>query len=152
MNLEWYLFEHSYLIGIEYNPIGCSLTLKIDAKMTFDHPKSNANSNLKESFLEIEVFFEGVQYLRMLNSKNLLNNPNDDIGSIEQFNLKNSDSVSKGLLIKEKSDKQELTLSLLEGNEVTVFSKSKEVKFLNFISEMISFEIGFERFVIKELN
>jgi hypothetical protein len=150
MTLGWYLFEQSYLTGIQINPINCTLNLSIDAKMTYDHPKTDGNINLEESFVEIKVFFEGVQYLRMVNSTQLLMNPNEDIGSIEQFCLKDSDSVSQGLTIKEINDKHELLLDLSDGNLVQVLSKSKEVKFLNFVSEMISFELGFEKFSIKE--
>lgn len=93
MNLEWYLFEHSYLTGIEYNPRSCSLILKIDAKITFEHPESTGINNLEDSFVEVTVLFEGVQYLRLISSLNLLTNPNDDIGSIEQFHLKDSKSI-----------------------------------------------------------
>lgn len=152
MNLKRYLFEHSYLTGIEYNPIDCSLKLNIDAKITFDHPKAYGNSNLQESFVMIEVLFEGVQYLRLINSPHLLTNPNDDLGSIEQFHLKDFDSVSKGLTMSKENEKQELSLDLSGGNVVKVFSKSKNIKFLNFVSEMITFEIGFEMFSIKEID
>jgi hypothetical protein len=150
MKLGWYLFEHSYLTDIQINPINCTLNLRIDAKMTYDHPKTVDNMNLEESYVEIEVLFEGVQYLRMVNSAQLLMNPNDDLGSIEQFDTKGLNSISPGLTIKKNNDKNELLLDLSDGNKVQVLSKSKEVTFLNFISEMISFEIGFEKLSIKE--
>jgi hypothetical protein len=151
MYLERYLFEHSYLTGLEYNPVSCSLKLLIDAKITYEHPKAD-KINDKATFIEIEVLFEGVQYSRLLSSPLLNDNPNDDLGSIEQFYLKNSLSVSQGLTVEEKDNKQNLSLDLTDGNIYSVLSKSREIKFLNFISEMVSFELGFGEVIIKEIE
>lgn len=149
MKLDQYLFEHSYLTGFEYNPITCSLKLQIDAKITFKHPKADKVNN-RATFVEIEVIFEGVQYIRLLCSPLLKDNPNDDLGSIEQFYLKNSKAVSQGFNLEDVDDKQKLSLDLCEGNIYSVYSKSKEIMFLNFISEMVSFELGFEEIIINE--
>jgi hypothetical protein len=151
MNLDWYLFEQSYLTGFDYNPISCSLKLLIDAKLTFEHPKVD-KINVKATFKEIEVMFDGVQYIRLLSSPLLKDNPNDDLGSIEQFYLKNSYSVSQGLTIENKDNKQKLSLDLSDGNTLSVFSKSSELKFLNLISELISFELGFSEMYINEVD
>jgi hypothetical protein len=144
VKLEWYLFEHSYLLGIEYNPIGCSMVLIIDAKVTFEHPKSRENSNVEETYEKIAIHFEGVQYLRMINSLQLLTNPNEDLGSIEQLQLKSPNSISQGLSISEHENRRTLSLELSETNVASVLSVSKNLFCLNFVSEMISFELGFE--------
>ncbi|TDF94142.1 hypothetical protein [Paenibacillus piri] len=148
MKIEWFLFEHSYLLGIEFNPIGCSLTLIIDAKITFEHPQSTEMSNTEENYEKIAILFEGVQYLRMINSLQLLSNPNEDFGSIEQLKLKSPDSISQGLSISENENRRVLSLELSKANVATVFSISKNLSFINFVSEMISFELGFERYSI----
>jgi hypothetical protein len=148
MSFERYLFEHSYLTNIVYNPIGCSLRLNLDAKITFEHPNAQGVSNLEDSFEEISILFEGVQYLRMINSLHLLSNPNEDYGSIEQLQLKSSNSLSQGLSIDQNEDNRVMVLDLSDGNLVTVSSASKSLLFLNFVSEMISFEIGFENYSI----
>lgn len=49
-------------------------------------------------------------------------------------------------------NKQKLSLNLCEGNIYSVHSKSREIKFLNFISEMVSFELGFEEINIIEIE
>ncbi|GGL43210.1 hypothetical protein [Sporolactobacillus putidus] len=150
MNLEWYLFEQSYLMDIKYDPLGCTLKLEIDAKITFEHPDSANVSNMEDSFKEIIVQFEGVQYLRLISSLNLLTNPNDDFGSIEQFHLKNSDSIIQEFVTTGTDGTKILSLGLSGDNVATVNTKSKEIKFVDFISEMISFELGFEGYTIKE--
>lgn len=153
MSLEWYLFEHSYLTGIDYKPTDCSLNLMIDAKMTFDHPKLVENQpKLEETYVQIEVNLKGVQYLRMVSSSHLLTNPNDDMGSIERFSLKEFDSVSSGFAIKSDKNKHELLLDLSDGNVASVFSSSNKLTFLDFVSENIAFEIGFEGFTIREID
>ena len=145
MDLEWYLFEQSYLTGINFDPIGCLLTLNIDAKITYEHPKTNSESS-EESFENITIRFEGVQYIRMINSLNLLTNPNDDLGSIEQLQLKSTNSISQGLTIIENENRRIMSLDLSEGNIIPMMSISKKLSFLNFVSEMITFEIGFENY------
>lgn len=151
MSLDQYLFEHSYLTGFEYNPLSCSLKLQIDAKITFAHPKAD-KVNDQAIFIEIEVMLDGVQYIRLLSSPLLKDNPNDDLGSIEQFHIKNSKSVSQGFTVEEMGNKQKLTLDLCDGNIYSVHSKLREVKFLNFVSEMVSFETGFNEINIKEIE
>ncbi|GGI11592.1 hypothetical protein [Gottfriedia solisilvae] len=131
MDLKWYLFEHSYLTGINIDPVGCSLTLHIDAKITYDHP--NGRESNEANFEEITIRFVGVQYLRMVNSLNLLTNPNDDLGSIEEFELKRTNSQSSSLDVVEKK---------------IMISNSKKLSFLNFVSELITFEIGFEKYIV----
>ncbi|MRX73036.1 hypothetical protein GJU40_12885 [Bacillus lacus] len=147
MDLKWYLFEHSYLTGIIIDPISCSLTLHIDAKITYEHPKANRDSG-EESFENITIFFEGVQYIRMINSLNLLTNPNEDLGSIEQLQLKSTNSISHGLSIIESKNRRIMSLDLSEGNIITMISTSKKLSFLNFVSELITFEIGYEKYAI----
>jgi hypothetical protein len=149
MNLNHYLFEHSYLIGLDYDPISCSLKLFIDAKITFEHPKAN-KINENATFVDIEVLFEGVTYFRILTNPLLQNNPNDDYGSIEHFYLKNSNEVSQGFAVKKIGNTQKLSLELSDGLVYSVLSNSNEIKFLNLISEMLSFEIGFEKMIIRE--
>ncbi|WP_066063440.1 hypothetical protein [Neobacillus soli] len=136
------------MTGINYNPIGCLLTLNIDAKITYEHPKAKRKSSLEESFENITILFEGVQYLRMINSLHLLENPNDDLGSIEHLQLKSSDSISQGFSIIENENRKILSLDLSEGNVINMLSTSKNLSFLNFVSEMITFEIGFENYSV----
>lgn len=145
MKLEWYLFEHSYLLDFDYNPIGCELTLIIDAKITFEHPKSNATDS---NFEKLAIRFDGVQYLRMVNSLHLLTNPNEDLGSIEQLRFKNPGSISRGSSIFKTENRIGLSLELSDANVATVYSSSPKVSFLDFVSEMISFELGFEKYSI----
>jgi hypothetical protein len=105
MDLEWYLFEHSYLLGLNVDPITCSLTIHIDAKITYEHPKAkkkNIEESIEESFENISIVFKGVQYLRMINSINLLTNPNDDLGSIEKLELISKELISSRLKSFEK--------------------------------------------------
>ncbi|HHY72331.1 MAG TPA: hypothetical protein GX497_03730 [Bacillus bacterium] len=148
MNLQWYLFDHSYLMGISYNPIDCLLTLDIDAKITYEHPKAKSINSSEDNFENISIRFEGVQYIRMINSLNLRTNPNDDFGSIEHLQLKSLNSVSEGFSIIDENDRKIMSLNLTEDNVVTIFTNSNSLSFLTFVSEMISFEIGFESYSI----
>ncbi|MEK4297400.1 hypothetical protein [Paenibacillus sp. FSL R5-0914] len=148
MKLEWYLFEQSYLLDLVNNPLGCSLTLTVDAKITFDHPKSNELSNAGSKFEKIIIEFKGVQYLRMINSLQLLTNPNEDFGSIEQLQLKNPNSIIRGLSISKNENRVGVSLELSEANIATVYSTSKDLSIIEFVSEMISFELGFEKYSI----
>ncbi len=84
----------------------------------------------------------------MINSLHLLENPNDDLGSIEHLQLKSSDSISQGFSIIENENRKILSLDLSEGNVINMLSTSKNLSFLNFVSEMITFEIGFENYSV----
>lgn len=148
MKIEWYLFEQSYLLDLNYNPLGCSLILTVDAKVTFEHPKSNEVSNVESSFEKIFIKFEGVQYLRMINSLQLRTNLNEDFGSIEQLKVRNSNSISQGLSISKNAKRIGISLELSETSIATVYSNSIDLSFLEFVSEMISFELGFEKYSI----
>jgi hypothetical protein len=131
MNLDWYLFEHSYLMDIKTTPLNGTLLLTIDAKMTYDHARINKHAMSKGGFIEIEIAFKGVRYLELLNSPNLLKNPNEDIGSIELFNIKDYDHN-------------------LSEIQVEISLRNKKLKCLTFVSEMISANLVFEEFSIKE--
>jgi hypothetical protein len=131
MDLEWYLFEHSYLLDIQIMPMNNRLILRLDAKMTYDHPRAGERNTSGKGFVEIEMAFEGAQYLKMLNSPNLINNPNEDIGSIESLCV----------------DDFHCHLSHVK---VGKSSTNTRLKWLTFVSEMISLELVFERFVIRE--
>lgn len=149
MNLDWYLFEHSYLTGINVDVIGCLLTLSIDAKKTYRHPNVEAESN-EHNYQNIEFIFEGVQYWRMINSLNLLTNPNEDIGSIEKLCLKDSNAVSSGISFNVRGNQKIISLDLSKNSKVDLITTSKSLYFLNFVSEMITFEIGCEKYSINE--
>ncbi|KQU58352.1 hypothetical protein R3398_18710 [Rossellomorea marisflavi] len=148
-NLDWYLLEHSYLMDIQVSPVSGILTLCIDAKMTYDHPNIHENTKTEEGFMEIEIIFKGVQYLRMLNSSLLFENPNDDIGSIELFSIKDIDTVRR-LSNLEINNNQESFFDLSDGNAARVLLKNERLKYLNFLSEFVSFELGFEELSIIE--
>lgn len=131
MDLEWYLFEHSYLLDIQIIPINNQLILRLDAKMTYDHPRTSQRTDSGKGFVEIEMAFEGVQYLKMFNSPNLIINPNEDIGSIESLCVEDFPCHLSHVKVEKPSTNTSL-------------------KCLTFVSEMISLELVFERVVIGE--
>lgn len=141
MKFEWYLFEQSYLLDLAYNLLGCTLTLTVDAKITFEHPKFDEISIMSNNFREITIKFEGVQYFRVINSLHLLTNPNEDLGSIEQLELKTVDLISGGLSISTANNRVGLSLDLSESKIVTVYTDFNNLTFLDFVSEMISLNL-----------
>ncbi|QKS71240.1 hypothetical protein FLK61_31510 [Paenalkalicoccus suaedae] len=148
MNLKWYLFEHSYLTGINVDPINCTLTLHIDAKITYEHPNANRIRD-EESFENITMVFKNMQYLRMINSLNLLTNPNEDLGNIEQLHLVKTDLTKNGLSVFESNNERILSFNLSESDPITMISTSSSLSFLNFVSELITFEIGYEEYYLS---
>ena len=83
---SWYLFEHSYLMSIAVDPAACTLQLDIDAKMTFEHPKAAFVQGIEDNFERMGIKLEEVTFLKMSsNPRQLLHNPNEDIGSIDQL-------------------------------------------------------------------
>lgn len=147
MNLEWYSFDYSYLLSIDYRPTDCSLEVGIEARMSVDHPKSKIATSFEDLFEEISVVFRGVQYVKLISSLNILNDPNDDHGNIEHFSITSGEN-NLGLVRKRQGDKITLSVDLLTNKSVEIFSKTKGLQFAEFISEMIAFEVGFEQYDI----
>lgn len=147
MNLDWYVFEESYLLKIEYNISKCSLSLLIDAKKSVSHPHVTEIKSYEDSFETIEVKFTDILYYKGISSLNILQEPNDDIGSIHELSIgvfESEDGVRIG-----NSDNFS-TISLENRNQIIaeVFTKSSAIQFVEFASEMISFRAGFGQFTL----
>ncbi len=128
MNLDWYVFEESYLLEIDYKIAKCSLRLTIDARKSISHPDATKMKSYEDWFEEIEVSFIGVQCYKGISSLNLLKNPNDDIGSIDSMSVRELDGE--------------------DGN----MSIGTYIKTLEFESDWISLQVGFNDFTINRAS
>ena len=152
MNLNWYSFKESYLQSIDYQITKCKLVICIDARMSIDHPKVN-QLNSEQNFVNLKMVFEGIQYFRSINSSNLETDPNDDYGSIYRIKVKELTTVEAklaGVMFDRKPAK--LILDYDNGTIAEVYSNVSEIKFLDFISEMLAFRIGFAGMQVIENN
>ncbi|HWR09901.1 hypothetical protein [Sporomusa sp.] len=151
MNLNWYSFEESYLLSIDYRITECKLTLYIDARMSIDHPRCHQVNLFEQKFVELEMIFDGVQYYRSVNSSNLKTDPNDDFGSIHSIAIKELGVAERKVLgVVSDSEPAKLVLDFQDGTTAEVYSKSTEMKFLDFVSEMLAFRVGFKSIQVCE--
>lgn len=150
MKLSYYLFEHSYLMGVEYNPLLGTLKLIVDAKLTFEHPSVNATDN-EAKFEDVELLFEGVQYLKVISDSLLVDNPNEDLGSIERLIVSKTFENCRDIDVQRANEKYMLSTELSDNETVSVTTKSYDFALITFISEMISFELGCEKVSINEI-
>lgn len=151
MNLDWYVFEESYLIDLNYKINKCLLNLSIDAKKSICHPEVDKIKVHEDSFELIDITFKDIQYYRGICSLNICNDPNDDIGSIHQLSIGSSTSED-GIRI--DNNDQLFRISMESNNQIIAeqFSQSSSIKFLEFVSEMTSFRAGFSEYVIIRKN
>lgn len=149
MSIDWYVFEESYLIGIDHKICDSTIIIKLDAKISNQHPKVSKTKSYEDTFEEVQILFNGVQYYRGINSANILNDPNDDIGSVYSLQIGNNNSVEDGIRVEYKDSLMKISMD--NNNEVIseIFSQSKNIKFVEFVSEMISFRAAFTDYEIK---
>ncbi|MCL4513997.1 MAG: hypothetical protein M1379_00115 [Firmicutes bacterium] len=153
MDIAWYSFEESYLLTIDYQISRCKLILEIDARMSVDHPKALKARSFEERFAKIKMVFDGVQYFESINSTNLLNNPNEDLGSIHSLSFKKLSDLDEGLIgVKQEANVLKLALYFQDGNTAEVYSKINGIQFSDFVSEMLAFRVGFEHIEICEIR
>lgn len=150
MKLEWYNFEESYLIGIDYKISQCIIELLIDARITIDNPKAVISNIYEDFFEEIKIVLKGVQHLNIINSLNLSDKNKEDLGNIDKVEIRNysklKDDVNIGI------NKNTLKLSIEESEEVfaEVFSQINKIYFIEFISDMVAFKAAINEIELIE--
>lgn len=150
MKLEWYNFEESYLIGIDYKISECIIELLIDARITIDNPKAVISNIYEDFFEEIKIVLKGVQHLNIINSLNLSDKNKEDLGNIDKVEIRNysklKDDVNIGI------NKNTLKLSIEESEEVfaEVFSQINKIYFIEFISDMVAFKAAINEIELIE--
>jgi len=149
MNIDWYVFEESYLVGIEFKICDSKIIINLDAKISNQHPKVSQIKLYEDTFEEVQMVFNGVQYYRGINSTTILNDPNDDIGSVYSLRIENTNSVEEGIVFEYKDSLMKISMN--NNNEVIseIFSQFKNIKFVQFVSEMITFRAAFTDYEIK---
>lgn len=150
MNFNWFSFDYSYLLLIDYKVALCQLTLVIDGRMSIDHPKAKEVKSFEEHFEEIEIRLKGVQYFQTIVSKHISDLlPPRDIGSIDYLNFDESDAATEGFITNPKCRNSSLFLKL--GNGIQEMSYPYlNIKVMNFASEMLIFKAGFEEVTIQK--
>lgn len=79
MNIDWYVFEESYLLDINYRICNSKIIISIDDKKSKQHPSASQIKSYEDTFEEIKLVLNGVQYYRGINSIKIKDYPNDDI-------------------------------------------------------------------------
>jgi hypothetical protein len=150
MKLEWYNFEESYLIGIDYKISECIIELLIDARITIDNPKAVISNIYEDFFEEIKIVLKGVQHLNIINSLNLSDKNKEDLGNIDKLELRNYSKLKDDVNI--DINKNTLKLSIEESEEVfaEVFSQINKIYFIEFISEMVAFKAAINEIELIE--
>lgn len=143
MNIDWYVFEESYLLDIDYKIVECTIEIKIDARISNNHPKVSNMVSCRNYFEEIKIVLKGIQYLNTISSLNLSSKENEDLGNIDMLLLRDYSKVSD--YVKIVIDKNTLKLSIEDSEQVfaEVYSKINKIKFIEFISDMIAFKAAF---------
>lgn len=149
MNLDWFSFEESYLLKVEYEISKCTLHLLIDAKKSISYPEVTKIKSYEDSFEAIEVCFKDILYYRGISSLNILNDPNEDIGSIDQL-LIGTFNVEDGIGISKSDNLYKISMEN-NGEIITeLLTHSSNLQFIEFISDMISFRAGFNACTITK--
>lgn len=150
MKLEWYNFEESYLIGIDYKISECIIELLIDARITIDNPKAVISNIYEDFFEEVKIVLKGVQHLNIINSLNLSDKNKEDLGNIYKLELRNYSKLKDDVNI--DINKNTLKLSIEESEEVfaEVFSQINKIYFIEFISEMVAFKAAINEIELIE--
>lgn len=150
MKLEWYNFEESYLIGIDYKISECIIELLIDARITIDNPKAVISNIYEDFFEEVKIVLKGVQHLNIINSLNLSDKNKEDLGNIDKLELRNYSKLKDDVNI--DINKNTLKLSIEESEEVfaEVFSQINKIYFIEFISEMVAFKAAINEIELIE--
>lgn len=150
MSLEWYSFEDSYLLAIDYRQMAAILIVDIDARMSIDHPRIQKQGGNEDFFSRIKLIFEGVQYYRAITSLHIKHDPNEDIGSIESVRIIDPYLASREFSVEQDGVRLKLSMGLTGNNKATIYSKSGGIKILEFVSEKIAFQVGYEGLKISE--
>ncbi len=146
--MEWYVFEESYLIYMDYNICDSKIIIDVDAKISNQHPKFSQIKSYEDTIEDKHLVFNGVKYYRGISSTNIQNDPNDDIGSVDSLRIKNGNLVEDGIRFEYKDSLMKISMD--NNNEVIseIFSQSKNIKFVEFVSEMIAFRAAFTDYEI----
>ncbi|MBL4932369.1 hypothetical protein [Clostridium paridis] len=152
MNIDWYVFEESYLTDIDYRICENILRLVIDGRFSIDHPRSEMVKEYEDYFEEIEIVFSGVQYYRGICSKRINKCPKDDRGNVEYFHIGGSNTIEDGIRL--EFETRGVNIFMDNDNKFIsrVFSESKDIKFVEFISEMVAFRAVFEDYKINVIE
>lgn len=151
MDFNWFCFDYSYLLLIDYKVALCQLTLVIDARMSIDHPKVKEVKSFEEHFEEIEICLTGVIYFKSIADKNILNHtPPHDIGSIYHLYFEESNAAKEEFITDPKISGSNLFIKLDDGTREMPALYSSSIRVMNFISEMLIFKAGFEDVTIQK--
>jgi hypothetical protein len=149
MNLEWFSFDESYLISIDYHQMECKLVVNIDARMSVNHPKVQEVKNFEDYFKKIQLIFNGVQYYKTITSSHVTTDPNEDIGNIEYIKMLSSETDNNNVNVTQNGERLNITLDLMNDEQASIFSRSNSITFCEFISEKVIFQVGFENLTVN---
>lgn len=149
MNIDWYVFEESYLLDLNYNICNSKIIISLDAKKSKQHPEANEAKLYEDTFEELQVVLNGVVYYRGVTNENLQTDPNDDMGSVYRMQIDDTELKDDGIRFSYQDSLMKITLD--NNNQVIsdMFSKPKNIKFIEFISEMIAFRAAYTDCMIK---
>ena len=144
--LNWYVFEESYLLGVDFNLCQGVLTIRMDARKSNTNPRVIAVKEFEDYFEEIILAFKGVCYYRGVMDDNILDDPNDDLGGVDCLKIGRDLTDEDGILI--EKNKNHLQLVLLEDKKriANNYVGLKDLYTLEFVSEKISFILAFSNF------
>lgn len=154
MNIDCYVFEESYLLNIDYKICNAQIILNIDAKISVNHSRASQIKKYEDSFEELQIILNNVQYFRGINSISLKDDPNDDIGDIYNLYIDNSELELEDNIRFEDNGK--FTKMLISKNGDNIFAKintkSKSFMFIEFSSDYIAFRAAFTDYKIEVIN
>jgi hypothetical protein len=161
MDINWFVFEESYLLAIDYRIAECTLLLRIHARISIDHPKAKQAKMeghrlpLEKQFVILEMYLNGIQYFRSINSSHLkrgVGNADGEVDLGDIHNLHFSDPAKLGNELEWKKGSRLLTLRLFFNGEVDeVHSPSRDFHLLDFTSGYLVFRAGFETMSMREI-
>jgi hypothetical protein len=152
MSIDWYVFEESYLLNMDYKICENIIFIDLDAKKSNQHPKVCEIKSYEDTFEEIKIVFRGVQYYRGINSTNIMNDPNDDIGNVEWLYIGGSNTLEDGIKIEYGEKRIEIIMNNNSKLISEISSQTVDIKFIEFVSEKITFRAGFDDFEISTIS
>lgn len=145
MELNWYVLEYSYLLGIEYNPVVATLDLRIDARMSIDHPKVKDVEKFEDHFEDITLTFVDVRHIELIKNQGNVVLPEGDLGNIDRVEFVETTDTSRSNLV----IFGEIADSFVDGDDQEVASALHIPMYCKFVSEHFAFRVGFERIRIS---
>ena len=146
--LDWYDFSLGYLIQAHYDVVKATLTINVDVPRTIDHPKHQEAKCFEETFVNLNLNFKEVRYLKNVVSSNMTSDPNEDAGDTEHIVCAPAaEDFLKDLGFKDKK----IQLDYGDGTKASLLWKKEPLMYTKFETAETIFHIIFRELDIVEL-